>query len=44
LKQSASLTVATTGMPSYVSPARVESRIATTGSAPYFKTPLAVLP
>jgi hypothetical protein len=31
LKQSASLTVPTTGMPSIVSPARVESSTATTG-------------
>ena len=44
LKQSESLTLPTIGMPSYISPARVESRIATTGSAPYARTPRAVLP
>ncbi len=44
LKQSASLTVATIGIPSCVSPARPESRIATTGCSPYFRTPRAVFP
>ena len=44
LKQSESLTLPTIGIPSCISPARAESRIATTGSAPYASTPRAVLP
>ena len=34
LKQSASLTLPTTGIPSSISPALAESRMATTGSGP----------
>ena len=44
LKQTASLTVATIGTPSSVSPARFESRIATTDSRRYRMTPHIVLP
>ena len=44
LKQSASLTAADDGTPLWVSPARVESRSATTGRSPYASTPRAVFP
>src|SRR5829696_2542213 len=43
-KQSASFTVPTTGLPAIVSPARVESRTATTCSGRCRRTPRAVLP